>query len=134
MKLNYIIAHCSRRQVIRRFGGAQLVRHPGGRHELIGGSDADREIRWFMNRDFRLALLRDWKNDGPEQLIDFTRYDLPAHEPPDASPDKPARNWSLMNRINQKGTRPQDKPVLSAQLPAEDRDFIRRRYPELFQG
>jgi hypothetical protein len=43
MKLNYIIAHCSRRQVIRRFGGAQLVRHAGGRHELIGGSDADRQ-------------------------------------------------------------------------------------------
>ena len=100
----------------------------------IGGSDADKELRWFMNRDFRLALLRDWKNDGPEQVIDFTRYDLPAHEPPDASPDKPARNWSLMNRINQKGTRPQDNPVVLAQLPAEDRDFIRRRYPELFQG
>jgi hypothetical protein len=100
----------------------------------IGGSDADREIRWFMNRDFRLALLRDWKIDGPEHVIDFTRYDLPAHEPPDASPDKPARNWSLMNRINQKGTRPQDNPVVLAQLPAEDRDFIRRRYPELFQG
>lgn len=100
----------------------------------IGGSDADKELRWFMNRDFRLALLRDWKTDGPEQVIDFTRYDLPAHEPPDASPDKPARNWSLMNRINQKGTRPQDKPVLLAQLPAEDRDFIRRRHPELFQG
>ena len=24
----------------------------------LGGSDADQEIRWFMNRDFRLALLR----------------------------------------------------------------------------
>jgi hypothetical protein len=100
----------------------------------IGGSDADKEIRWFMNRDFRLALLRDWKNNSPEQVIDFTRYDLPAHEPPDPSPGKPARNWSLMNRINQKGTRPQDKPVLLAQLPAEDRDFIRRRYPGLLQG
>jgi hypothetical protein len=100
----------------------------------IGGSDADKEIRWFMNRDFRLALLRDWKNNGPEQVIDFTRYDLPAQEPPDATSDKPARNWSALNRINQKGTRPQDKPVLLAELPTGDRDFIRRRHPELLQS
>jgi hypothetical protein len=100
----------------------------------IGGSDADQEIRWFMNRDFRLALLRNWKAGGPEQVIDFTRYDLPAQEPPDGSPDKPTRNWSLMNRLNQKGTRPQDKPIRLLELAAEDQDFIRRRYPELFQG
>ena len=97
----------------------------------IGGSDADQEIRWFMNRDFRLALLRNWKSGSPEQVIDFTRYDLPAQEPPDGSPDKPTRNWSLMNRLNQKGTRPQDKPVPLGDLSAEDRDCIRRRHPEL---
>jgi hypothetical protein len=100
----------------------------------IGGSDADQEIRWFMNRDFRLALLRNWKANGPELAIDFTRYDLPALEPPDASPDHPLRNWSLMNRLNQKGTRPQDQPTRLADLPAEDREFIRRRCPELVQG
>jgi hypothetical protein len=100
----------------------------------IGGSDEDQEIRWFMNRDFRLALLRNWKTNGPQQVIDFTRYDLPAQEPPDGSPDKPTRNWSLMNRLNQKGTRPQDKPSRLAELAPEDQDVIRRRYPELFQG
>jgi hypothetical protein len=100
----------------------------------IGGSDADKQIRWFMNRDYRLALLRDWKTDEREQVVDFTRYDLPAQEPPDATSDKPARNWSIMNRINQKGTRPQDKPVLLAELPAEDRDFIGRRHPELLRS
>ena len=100
----------------------------------IGGSDADKEIRWFMNRDFRLALLRDWKNNGAEQVIDFTRYDLPAQEPPDPTPDKPSRNWSVMNRINQKGTRPQDKPVRLTELPGEDRELIHRRYPELLKG
>ena len=100
----------------------------------IGGSDADREIRWFMNRDFRLALLRNWKDNSPEVVIDFTRYDLPAQEPPDGSPDKPVRNWSLMNRLNQKGTRPQDKPMRLGQLPPEDREFIGRRYPELIQS
>jgi len=100
----------------------------------IGGSDADHEIRWFMNRDFRLALLRNWNTNSQEQVIDFTRYDLPAQEPSDASPDKPMRNWSLMNRLNQKGTRPQDKPVRLGDLAAEDQGVIRRRYPELFQG
>lgn len=100
----------------------------------IGGSDADHEIRWFMNRDFRLALLRNWNTNSQEQVIDFTRYDLPAQEPSDASPDKPMRNWSLMNRLNQKGTRPQDKPVRLGDLAAEDQGVIRRRYRELFQG
>jgi hypothetical protein len=70
-----------------------------------------------MNRDFRLALLRNWKTDISEQVIDFTRYDLPAQEPPDGSPDKPTRNWSLMNRLSQKGTRPQDKPARLGSWP-----------------
>jgi uncharacterized protein DUF3864 len=54
-----------------------------------------------MNKDFRLALLKNWKDDTPEKLIDFTRYDLKALEPSDPQPGEPARNWSLMNRINQ---------------------------------
>ncbi len=41
------------------------------------------------------------------QSLTFTRYDLPAREPADASPDKPSRNWSLINRINQKNRRPE---------------------------
>jgi hypothetical protein len=97
----------------------------------IGGSDANREIRWFMNREFRLALLRDWKANGPEIVIDFTRYDLPAHEPPDASPDHNVRNWSLMNRLNMKRSRPQDVPVPLAQLAKADLDLIERHYPTL---
>jgi hypothetical protein len=97
----------------------------------IGGSDANREIRWFMNREFRLALLRDWKANGPEMVIDFTRYDLPAHEPPDASPGHNVRNWSLMNRLNMKRSRPQDVPVPLAQLAKEDLSLIERHYPSL---
>ena len=42
------------------------------------------------------------------------------------------RNWSLLNRINQKGMRLQDKPVFLNELPAEDQAFIRPRLPELF--
>ncbi|MGB7190044.1 MAG: DUF3864 domain-containing protein [Acidobacteriaceae bacterium] len=53
-------------------------------------------------------------------------YDLPAHEPQGLQ-----REWSLMNVLNQKGTRPQDKPVRLGQLPAEDQQRIYARYPEL---
>src|SRR5204863_527141 len=36
----------------------------------LGGSDRNLEIRWFMNKEFRLALLRDWADNGPERVID----------------------------------------------------------------
>jgi hypothetical protein len=101
----------------------------------IGGSDTNLEIRWFMNRDFRLALVRDWTGhpdksfSSQEKVIDFTRYDLKAEEPKDLG-----RNWSLMNCINQKGTRLQDKPVYLSDLPSGYQAIIRRRLPELFSS
>lgn len=100
----------------------------------ICGSDPDLEIRWFMNKDFRLALLRDWKNNTPEQLIDFTRYDLKAEEPADPQPGEPTRNWSLMNRLNQKGVRPQDKPIPIQQLNKEELALIQEQYPDLVKN
>jgi Domain of Unknown Function with PDB structure (DUF3863)/Domain of Unknown Function with PDB structure (DUF3864) len=90
------------------------------------GSEAELEIKWFMNRDFRLALLRNWKTGGASEVIDFTRYDLKAQEP-----DALQREWSLMNVLNQKGTRPQDKPRPLGQLSADDQRRIFARYPEL---
>ena len=98
----------------------------------IRASETDKEIRWFMNLDFRLALLRNWKENDSPKVIDFTRYDLPAKEPADPEPGQQSRNWSLLNRINQKGTRPQDKPVLLTELAPEDQTLIRHHYPELF--
>jgi hypothetical protein len=98
----------------------------------VRGSDPEMEIRWFMNKDFRLALLKDWKANTPEKLIDFTRYDLTALEPDDPKPGQNTRNWSLINRLNQKGTRPQDKPIDIGQLNADEQEIIKRRYPELF--
>jgi hypothetical protein len=58
--------------------------------------------------------------------IDFTRYDLKAEEPRGLQ-----REWSLMNVLNQKGTRPQDKPVRLRELPAGDQAMIYAEYPEL---
>jgi hypothetical protein len=97
----------------------------------ICGSEAEMEIKWFMNKDFRMALLRDWKANSPEKLIDFTRYDLKAVEPEDPQPNKYTRNWSLFNRLNQKGLRPQDKPIGIEELNAEERAIIKRRYSGL---
>ncbi len=93
----------------------------------IGGSDKDKEIKWFMNKKFRLALLKDLKS-GEEQVIDFTRYDKALSEPASGS----TRNWSIMGEINQKQTRQQDKPILVSQLLMEAKSLIRQYYPEFF--
>lgn len=92
----------------------------------IAGSDYPSEIRWFMNRSFRLALLRNWREEAASKVIDYTRYDLKAEEPRNLT-----RSWSLMGRINQKQTRPQDKPVMLSDLPPEDLNRILNTYPEL---
>ena len=90
------------------------------------GSEKDLEIQWFMNQEFRLALLHNWVSDSPRMVIDFTRYDLPAHEPQGLQ-----REWSLMNVLNQKGTRSQDKPIRLSQLTRQDQHRIYARYPDL---
>jgi hypothetical protein len=90
------------------------------------GSEKELEIQWFMNREFRLALLRDWTKDETPEAIDFTRYNLKAEEPKGLE-----REWSLMNVLNQKGTRPQDKPMRLGAFSQEDQRRIFARYPEL---
>ncbi len=94
----------------------------------IGGSDKDMEISWFMNSDFRLALLRKINQPATEKVIDFTRYTLPAKEPSELT-----RRWSLMGEINQKQTRPQDKPVPLSQLSEDYKALIKKHYPFLFR-
>ncbi|MFN5020085.1 MAG: DUF3863 domain-containing protein [bacterium] len=98
----------------------------------ICGSEAEMEIKWFMNKGFRMATLRNWQANTPEKLIDFTRYDLKAKEPDDPAPGKSTRNWSLFNRLNQKGIRPQDQPIGLEELKSEEKEIIKRRYPGLF--
>jgi hypothetical protein len=95
----------------------------------IGGSDANLEIRWFMNKDFRLALLRDWKTNSVEKVIDFTRYNIHVHEPAAMT-----RSWSLLGEINQKQTRPQDKPVPLDSLSKKDRALIASHYKYLIKN
>lgn len=94
----------------------------------IGGSDKDKIIRWFMNKTFRLAILYDLRN-GSKKVIDFTRYDLPAKEPESGT----TRQWSLLGEINQKQTRPQDRPRPIDSLSETDKIIIRRYYPGLLK-
>jgi hypothetical protein len=100
----------------------------------VCGSDPETEIRWFMNKDFRMAFARNWKENQAEKLIDFTRYDLPAREPEDPKPGQFTRNWSLMNRLNQKGIRPQDKPITIEELDKSEQAIIKKRYPKINAG
>jgi hypothetical protein len=90
------------------------------------GSEKELEIQWFMNKEFRLALLHDWKDESPLSVIDFTRYDLKAEEPLGLQ-----REWSLMNVLNQKGIRPQDRLRRLRELTPEDQHRIFTRYPGL---
>jgi hypothetical protein len=94
----------------------------------IGGSDKDKEIRWFMNRDFRLAILMNIDRKETEKVIDFTRYGPFAKEPAENT-----RRWSLLGDINQKQTRPQDKPVTLNALPPDSKKLIGKYYPDLFR-
>ena len=100
----------------------RFVEHGSG----IGGSDADKEISWFMNKGFRLALLKDVNDHKPREVIDFTRYDLKATEPAEMT-----RKWSLLGDINQKQSRPRDKPVPLTDMPEKSKSMIKRRYPYL---
>ena len=84
-----------------------------------------------MNRNFRLALVRDWQIKSERRVIDLTRYDLPAQEPADPSPAHPIKNWSLMNRMNQKDLRPQDTPRPLRNLAPEDLAFVLATLPQL---
>ncbi|MGC2639463.1 MAG: DUF3864 domain-containing protein [Acidobacteriaceae bacterium] len=78
-----------------------------------------------MNRSFRVALLEEATDNAPPMVIDYTRYDLPAREPQGLQ-----RDWSLINVLNQKGTRPQDKPRRLEALEADDQARILARYPQ----
>jgi hypothetical protein len=84
----------------------------------IGGSDANKEITVFVNRAFRLALLRNLTNPGFGLVVDFTRYDLPASEPTNLT-----RSWNLMNDINWK----QSRSNVDAPRPLHDLDEASKR-------
>lgn len=86
------------------------------------------EIRWYFNKDFRFATIRNWKENGHTLVMDYTRYNQPYKEP---SGNVIERHWDLLDLINQKESRPQDKPKPFTELPAEEQKKILKWYPEL---
>lgn len=98
----------------------------------IGGSMKNREITWYMNGRFRLACMKNLTT-GQKSVIDFTDYTKHYAEPEDSDYRKHVlqRNWSIYGDINQKGLRPQDRPVPVHRLPEEIKEKIGDIYPEL---
>lgn len=86
------------------------------------------EIRWYFNKDFRFATIQNWKESGPKLVMDYTRYNQPYKEP---SGNVIERHWDILDVINQKESRPQDKYKPFAELPVEEQAKILNIYPEL---
>jgi len=70
------------------------------------GSEKELEIQWFMNREFRLGLLRDWTR----KRVSHGDRLYPIRREGGRTQGSRAR-VELMNVLNQKGTRPVDKPM-----------------------
>jgi len=79
MKLKNLFLQRQRRQLVRRFGRAELIRLPNGQHELIGGTDADRAAAFEWTSLFAHEIVfthfhREEKNcDRPRQPWFSTR-------------------------------------------------------------
>lgn len=102
-----------RTPTMAELGEEWMERHPdneGLRYLLrqegtgVGASVAGERVTWFMTADYRLGVA---ERDGRRDVFDYTPYDVPAREPLETGD----RRWSLLGQINQKGTRPQDRPV-----------------------
>jgi hypothetical protein len=101
--------------------------HPTYKH-LYEVLKSDHEIRWYFNKDFRFATIQNRKENGPTLVMDYTRYNQPYKEP---SGNVVERHWDLLDILNQKESRPQDKYRPFTELPPEEQQRILKWYPEL---
>jgi hypothetical protein len=90
----------------------------------------EQEIRWYFNRDFRFATIQNWKDNGPKLVLDYTRYNQPYQEPSGNVVDT---HWDLMDLVNQKQTRAQDRSRAFSSLPPEEQQRILKWYPDVEQ-
>ncbi|MCL5998809.1 MAG: DUF3863 domain-containing protein [Chloroflexi bacterium] len=118
---------------IAEFGQQVRAQHPDNeslayilnqRGTGIGASFADQEVVWFMNKYFRLGIV---KEKGKPFVMDYTDYTRLYQEPQEVG----QRNWTLFGEINQKQIRPQDRPVPLAEFPRWPalRERIKALYP-----
>ncbi len=71
----------------------------------IGAARQGHDITWYMNQAFRCGIEKDRR--GRAKIFDYTRYTVNYQEPTEVG----TRNWSILDKINQKQTRKQDRPV-----------------------
>lgn len=88
------------------------------------------EIRWYFNKEFRFATIQNWMENGPKLVMDYTRYNQPYKEP---TGNVIERHWDILDIINQKESRPEDKPKPFTQLPTQEQQQILKWYPELIE-
>lgn len=85
-------------------------------------------MRWYINKEFRCEIIKNWKENGRKLVMDYTRYNKPYKEP---RSNVIERHWDLLDILNQKESRPQDKLMPFTELPTEEQQKILKRYPEL---
>ncbi|MFF7681810.1 DUF3863 domain-containing protein [Microbacterium sp. NPDC007973] len=109
---------------IARFGDEWRARHADNEDLAyllqqsgsgVQASRAGETVTWFMCADFRLGVVQ--VGDVVE-VFDFTSYAGAFAEPA----ERGDRRWSLLGEINQKQTRPQDRPVALAAFLAQHPD------------
>lgn len=109
---------------ISRFGDEWRARHADNEDLAyllqqsgsgVQASRAGETVTWFMCADFRLGVVQ--VGDAVE-VFDYTSYVGAFAEPA----ERGDRRWSLLGEINQKQTRPQDRPVALAAFLAQHPD------------
>lgn len=109
---------------IARFGDEWRARHADNEDLAyllqqsgsgVQASRAGETVTWFMCADFRLGVVQ---VGNAVEVFDFTSYAGAFAEPA----ERGDRRWSLLGEINQKQTRPQDRPVALAAFLAQHPD------------
>jgi hypothetical protein len=109
---------------ISRFGDEWRARHADNEDLAyllqqsgsgVQASRAGETVTWFMCADFRLGVVQ--VGDTVE-VFDYTSYAGAFAEPA----ERGDRRWSLLGEINQKQTRPQDRPVALGAFLAQHPD------------
>ncbi len=76
MKLKNLIPHRFRKQLVRQFGEAKLVKLRNGQHELIGGSDQDRiaAFEWVSLFAHEIVFTHFYRQEPRPKTLHFPRF------------------------------------------------------------
>ncbi len=81
MKLRHVFTQRTTRRVIQQFGGAKLIKHRNGEHELVGGSDADRAtaLEWVSLFAHEIVFTHFSRGSARYASAPFPVLPLPGH-------------------------------------------------------